>query len=1463
MRKINLLNLFLILLAVFGLREELNAQVGDVLWEENFDTFNEEIWTYEIGDGCPDLCGFGNDELQYYNDDNVSIGEVPGESGNNALIIEARRENMGTRAFTSGKIFTKNKVTIKYGMIEVRMYTPDLKTGLWPAAWLLGENIDEVGWPKCGEMDMMEQGHTLEARMKEGFPNADENSFTGANLIWYSPAACGEGNTDCAAMIAYDPGYNQPYVPSTPLNNRFVTYRTYWDSTTIRLTVIDKGIEYDLYTGPFTITAGEDAFQKPFYFILNMAVGGRFTDALENDQVSTPLPGKMYVDYVRVSQWNGKGTVTGVEPPVPGPVTSVDVSPGTIVLNPGKTKQLNETVYPTNALNKNISWSSSDNSVATVSTTGLVTAIANGNATITVTTEDGGFTATSVVDVLPPIEGVTRFGVFTDLTPVDTGLILGVDEEFYVWEKTFVGATINPLEGNGVIGLETAPELGWYGAGFASLKVLDLREYIQGNLIFSIKIPADIGFSVAVMDTSGNANWIDFPANETAYGLERNGDWAQASIPITELIGSDVSLEIMENLFAIVNMAGAPVTQFEMGLDDIYWQLGETPVTIIGDKSVAAYEAGVAYSTPEIEGATYTWTVPSDAVIVSGQGTPSIIVTFGLVSGPIGVQIDDPVNGIINYELSVNVQDPPAPDFTFEDFEENRNITYGRVTGTFNQTVTNPAAGEPNTSALVGEYVRNATELYDVVFMESDNIGDASDFVSDTRTLFVEVYTTAPIGTSIVLQLEDSELSTSGNYPIGRHSKYTANTTVQNAWETIEFAFDSQPSVAVGNKDVDNLVLLIDPATNTNHTVYFDNLRSINKNAPDNLAPIAKAGDDQSIELPASSVNLNGTASWDPDGDALTYSWLQTGGPNTASIVSGTSATTNVTGLIEGTYTFTLTVSDSLLSTPDEIVVIVTTDENHEPIANAGIDQLILLPTNSVILYGSGSSDPDGDEITYSWSQLSGPNEASITDNSSATTNATGLIEGIYTFSLTVSDGLLSSIDEVAVSVEVKVNKAPIAIAVEDQTIKLPLNSVNLNGTASYDPDGDALVYSWSQTSGPNTAVISPYVSATTSASGLIEGIYTFSLTVNDGYLSSSDSITIIVEPMDPGFIIPGILEAENFTDMFGVETQECSEGGLNVGWIETGDWMEYTITATEAMAYTVKYRIASTQADGTVTISINDSDVSTTNIPNTNGWQAWTTVMETVNIEAGTHVVRLTANVGGWNINWIDFSTDDGNDVVHIEAENYIDNNGVGTEPCSEGGGNAGWIDTGDWMVWNVYIPAAGDYTAEYRIASLNGGGTIQLEKAGGSPIYGTIGVPSTGGWQTWATVSHTVTLDAGQQQLAIYVPAGGYNINWIKLTKISELKNASITNVQEFEPISLIKAYPNPVIGSLTINLGSSSYNSVAIYDMAGRIVYDNKNVNGLKELIIDVNHLSKGLFTLLLKGNNSEKTLKIIKQ
>jgi len=144
------------------------------------------------------------------------------------------------------------------------------------------------------------------------------------------------------------------------------------------------------------------------------------------------------------------------------------------------------------------------------------------------------------------------------------------------------------------------------------------------------------------------------------------------------------------------------------------------------------------------------------------------------------------------------------------------------------------------------------------------------------------------------------------------------------------------------------------------------------------------------------------------------------------------------------------------------------------------------------------------------------------------------------------------------------------------------------------------------------------------------------------------------------------------------------------------------------------------------------------------------------------------------------------------IKAESYCDMSGVKTEATSDtgGGSNVGYIDTGDWIKYGVNVPSAGTYTVSYRVAAAVAGGVIQLENAGGKPIYGTINVPATGGWQTWTTISHKVQLPAGKQTLAIAAKTGGFNLNWIKVEGSGSSSSGSSSSSPSTTPIATIQA-------------------------------------------------------------------------
>ena len=140
---------------------------------------------------------------------------------------------------------------------------------------------------------MMEMGYKQQSLQDEGFENATENEVVGGNIIFYSDEACAPDNPDCAASISFDKYYSRPYRSSSnTLTDRFLTYRMYWDPNEIKLTVVDNGQEFEFYTGPFPLGADAEEFHLPFFFVINLAVGGNFTDALSNNQVTADFPAK-------------------------------------------------------------------------------------------------------------------------------------------------------------------------------------------------------------------------------------------------------------------------------------------------------------------------------------------------------------------------------------------------------------------------------------------------------------------------------------------------------------------------------------------------------------------------------------------------------------------------------------------------------------------------------------------------------------------------------------------------------------------------------------------------------------------------------------------------------------------------------------------------------------------------------------------------------------------------------------------------------------------------------------------------------------------------------------------------------------------------------------------------------------------------------------------------------------------
>jgi hypothetical protein len=274
---------------------------------------------------------------------------------------------------------------------------------------------------------------------------------------------------------------------------------------------------------------------------------------------------------------------------------------------------------------------------------------------------------------------------------------------------------------------------------------------------------------------------------------------------------------------------------------------------------------------------------------------------------------------------------------------------------------------------------------------------------------------------------------------------------------------------------------------------------------PTNAAPIANAGTDKTITLPTTALTITGSAT-DSDGTIASYAWTKKAG-GSATLSGAATNSLSLSGLAAGTYTFTLTAKDNkgTSDSDDVLVTVKSSTTNAAPIANAGADRKVVLPTTSTAITGSGK-DNDGTIASYSWSKISG-GSVSETGTTSATLKLSGLKAGSYIFRLTVkdNDGATDSDD-----ITVVVDSAPIVNAGGDRTVTLPLASLTLSASAT--DDGTISSYVWSKYSGPILKMTNT-TSKTVTLTGLYEGTYVIKLAVKDNLgLVGYDYVKIVVK---------------------------------------------------------------------------------------------------------------------------------------------------------------------------------------------------------------------------------------------------------------------------------------------------------------------------------------------------------------
>jgi RHS repeat-associated protein len=281
---------------------------------------------------------------------------------------------------------------------------------------------------------------------------------------------------------------------------------------------------------------------------------------------------------------------------------------------------------------------------------------------------------------------------------------------------------------------------------------------------------------------------------------------------------------------------------------------------------------------------------------------------------------------------------------------------------------------------------------------------------------------------------------------------------------------------------------------------------------PRNQPPVVDAGQDLTIELPA-SAELHGSVTDDalPRGVPLTVTWSVADGPGEVTFADAGAAVTTASFSAPGVYTLRLSAGDTEFTVEDDMVVTVL--KNVAPSVDAGLDATITLPIDTVALEGTATDDglPSGSVLAVTWTKVSGPGEVAFGDAQSAVTSATFSLDGVYVLELTASDGALTASDRITITV-IPRNEPPVVDAGQALTVQLPVLA-ELHGSVTDDglPRDSVLTATWSVADGPGPVTFADPHAAATTASFSAPGVYTLRLSASDTELTVSDDVIVTV----------------------------------------------------------------------------------------------------------------------------------------------------------------------------------------------------------------------------------------------------------------------------------------------------------------------------------------------------------------
>lgn len=485
------------------------------VWYDHFDgsTLDTNNWNIE-----QNTDGGGNWELQYYGPEGVTVRD-----GN--LVLTATREARQGKAFTSGRVNSRGKAFFAHGKIEARIKLPKTARGLWPAFWMLGENIGTNPWPQCGEIDILEMGHV-------------DGWAAGNDPERYMNGACHWGYYTGGNYPNYAKAGNAPF---SVQDGEYHTFTCEWSSETLAM-YVDREINPNPYYEIGIADYADDKatgnyFHKPFHILFNLAVGGRFPNITDPNGITASLPAEMLVDWVRIAQPEGDDFYTFNVPYIDEEDRDeYEPDPDT---DPGRWGQL--------ALDEN------GNSTFD---------FANADDFVLISTSQGfndQLTGKNVTDY--NVDEVNNF--------------------FYIWSDTYNPGASKGVNSFGFAETYTTLEVGtvgWSGAGFASAnKGKDLSMLADDDYVlhFSMK-GADKSSHRSHTITVGNVAFtIGQPGGETpALGdYPRDGQWYSFDIPLKVLrnLGNPLFTDASNFLSNVVAFSSGSLGGTRLQFDNIFF----------------------------------------------------------------------------------------------------------------------------------------------------------------------------------------------------------------------------------------------------------------------------------------------------------------------------------------------------------------------------------------------------------------------------------------------------------------------------------------------------------------------------------------------------------------------------------------------------------------------------------------------------------------------------------------------------------------------------------------------------------------------------------------------------------------------------------------------------------------------------------------------------------------------------